>query len=141
MEQLLDGGVEGLEAINEGEGDAGGSTDGAACENEGLVGGTRVDGEEAKQFAEGAAVAGRERGLEEEGLVAGDGEAKLGADDLGKLGDGVREGGGVGVGCGGGRAGGGRRNEGVVGEGGVVVDEREEQRGAIYSRKMNSRLR
>ena len=96
----MDGGVEGREAVDEGEGDAWGGTDGTAGENEGLVGGTRVDGEEVKQLAEGAVVAGRERGLKEEGLVGGDGEAELGADDLDKLGDGVGEGGGVGVGCG-----------------------------------------
>ena len=49
-----------------------------------------------KQLAEGAVVAGREGGLEEEGLVGGDGEAELRADDFDKLGDGVGEGGGVG---------------------------------------------
>ena len=48
-----------------------------------------------KQLAEGAVVAGREGGLKEEGLVGGDGEAELRADDVDKLGDGVREGSGV----------------------------------------------
>ena len=82
------------------------------------------------QVGEGAAVAGGEGRLKEEGFVWCDGKAKLGANDVCKLDDGVRKGGDVGVGLGGGRVRRGGGEEGAIGEGGVVVDEREEQRGA-----------
>ena len=116
--------------VDEGEGDACASTDRAAGEDEGLVREAGVGGEEVNHVGEGTAVAGGEGGLEEEGFVWRDREAKLGANDVCELGDGVGKGGEVGVGCGWGRAGGGGGEEGAVGEGGVVVDEREEQRGA-----------
>ena len=66
--------MEGGEVGFEGGGDAGGRANGATGEDEGVAGVARVAREEVAKAREAAVIAEREGRLEDEGLVAGEGE-------------------------------------------------------------------
>ena len=68
--------------------------------------------------------------LEEEGFVGGDGEAEVRAEHVGEEGDGVGKRCDNGVDLGGRRVAGGGGDKGAVGEGGVIMNEGEEEGGA-----------